>query len=50
MDLDEESIRIIKEKLHEANGKIKVSLEERQRNLDARINDKGGPAGAAKKK
>jgi 3'-phosphoadenosine 5'-phosphosulfate (PAPS) 3'-phosphatase len=40
MALDDESRRIIKEKLEEANNRIKVALEERQKNLDSKIGDK----------
>lgn len=38
LQLDDESTRIIKEKLQEAQGKIKLGLEQRQANLDAKIN------------
>lgn len=44
MNLDEDSRRIIKEKLEEANNKIKNALEDRQRNLDSKLGDKGGAA------
>lgn len=36
--LDDESKRIIKDKLNEASAKIKQGLEQRQANLDAKIN------------
>jgi len=36
--LDEETARIVKEKLLDANNKIKQGLEQRQTNLDAKIN------------
>jgi hypothetical protein len=42
MDLDEESFKIIKDKLYEANNKIKSSLENRQQNLDSRLQEKQG--------
>ena len=45
LNLDEESRRIIKDKLDEANNRIKLALEDRQKNLDAKI--QGGAAGAA---
>jgi TRAP-type C4-dicarboxylate transport system substrate-binding protein len=48
MNLDEESRKIIREKLNEANDKIKNALEERQKNLDAKL--AGGAAAAAPKK
>lgn len=48
MNLDEESRRIIKDKLLEANEKIKLALEDRQKNLDAKL--AGGAAAAAPKK
>jgi len=38
LQLDDESTRIIKEKLQEAQSKIKQGLEQRQTNLDAKIN------------
>ena len=41
---------IIKEKLEEANSKIKVVLEERQKNLDIKIAGGGAAAAGAKKK
>eukprot|EP00349_Pseudokeronopsis_sp_Brazil_P002717 CAMPEP_0202960632 /NCGR_PEP_ID=MMETSP1396-20130829/4787_1 /ASSEMBLY_ACC=CAM_ASM_000872 /TAXON_ID= /ORGANISM="Pseudokeronopsis sp., Strain Brazil" /LENGTH=44 /DNA_ID= /DNA_START= /DNA_END= /DNA_ORIENTATION= len=41
MNLDEESLRIIKEKLNVANTKIKGALEDRQKNLDSKLGDKG---------
>lgn len=50
LKLDEESRRIIKEKLEEANSKIKVVLEERQKNLDIKIAGGGAAAAGAKKK
>ncbi|CDW89368.1 UNKNOWN [Stylonychia lemnae] len=50
MNLDEDSRRIIKEKLEEANSKIKNALEDRQRNLDSKLGDKGGAAAGQKKK
>lgn len=37
LNMDEETRKIVKEKLHEANGRIKVNLEERQRNLDSKL-------------
>lgn len=48
LNLDDESRRIIKEKLHEANHRIKSTLEERQKNLDSKLSEK--PTAAAKKK
>jgi hypothetical protein len=48
MQLDDESRKIIKEKLEEANGKVKFALEERQKNLDAKL--AGGAGAAAPKK
>ena len=50
MHLDEESKKIIKEKLEEANNKIKFALEDRQKNLDAKIAGGGAAAAGAKKK
>lgn len=50
MHLDEESKKIIKEKLEEANNKIKFALEERQKNLDTKIAGGGAAAAGAKKK
>ena len=50
MNLDEDSKKIIKEKLEEANHKIKTALEDRQRNLDSKLGDKGGAAPGQKKK
>lgn len=47
MNLDDESRRIIKEKLEEANNRIKSALDDRQRNLDSKL---GNQAGAAPKK
>jgi hypothetical protein len=41
--LDDDSRRIIKEKLEEANGKIKQALEDRQKNLDSKLGEKGAP-------
>lgn len=38
MDLDDDSKRIIKDKLFEASTKIKQGLEQRQANLEAKIN------------
>lgn len=35
--LDEESLRIIKLKLHEAHSKIRTGLDQRQANLDAKL-------------
>jgi hypothetical protein len=46
MDLDEESKRVIRDKLVEASNKIKQGLEQRQANLEAKIN----AAAPAKKK
>lgn len=46
MNLDEESLRIVKEKLMTANIKIKNALEDRQKNLDSKLGEKAG----AKKK
>ena len=46
MNLDEESLRIIKEKLMAANNKIKQALEDRQKNMDTKLGEKPG----AKKK
>ena len=48
MNLDEESRRIIKEKLDEANQRVKGALEDRQKNLDAKL--AGGAGAPAKKK
>ena len=52
LNLDDESRRIIKDKLEEANSRIKIALEERQKNLDVKIQGGGAAAGAgaAKKK
>ena len=50
MALDEESRRIIREKLDEANQKIKLALEERQKNLDVKLAGGAGAAGPPKKK
>jgi hypothetical protein len=47
LNLDEESRRILREKLEEASNRIKSALEDRQRNLDSKLGDK---AGGAKKK
>jgi len=44
MNLDEESMRIIKEKLEEASNRVKQALDDRQKNLDSKLSDKGGPA------
>lgn len=41
MNLDDDSRRIVKEKLEEANNRIKQALEDRQKNLDSRLGDKG---------
>lgn len=41
MNLDEDSRRIIKEKLEEANNRIKTALDDRQKNLDSKLGDKG---------
>jgi TRAP-type C4-dicarboxylate transport system substrate-binding protein len=46
IDLDEESRKIIKEKLEEANNRIRNALEDRQKNLDSKL---ANPAGAKKK-
>jgi hypothetical protein len=46
MNLDEESLRIVKDKLMHANNKIKNALEDRQKNLDSKLGEKQG----AKKK
>eukprot|EP00347_Sterkiella_histriomuscorum_P016982 403351110 len=43
MNIDDESRRIIKEKLEEANGRIKNALEDRQKNLDSKLGDKNAP-------
>ena len=44
MNLDEESMRIIKEKLLEANDRVKQALEDRQKNLDSKMaGDKNAP-------
>ena len=43
LNLDEESRRILKEKLEEASNRIKLALDDRQRNLDSKLGDKGGP-------
>ena len=48
LNLDTESRRIIREKLDEANQKIKFALEERQKNLDVKL--AGGAGAAAPKK
>jgi len=48
MSLDDESRRIIRDKLDEANHKIKLALEERQKNLDTKL--AGGAGAAAQKK
>ena len=45
MNLDDDSRRIIKEKLEEANNRIKFALEDRQKNLDSKMGDKTGTAG-----
>lgn len=37
MNLDDESRRIIKEKLEEASQKVKLAIEERQKNLDGKL-------------
>ena len=50
MNLDDESRRIIREKLDEANQKIKLTLEERQKNLDTKLAGGAGAAGPPKKK
>ena len=51
MSLDEESRRIIREKLDEANQKVKFALDERQKNLDVKLaGGAGAAAGAPKKK
>lgn len=49
MNLDEESKRIIKEKLEEANNKIKTALEDRQKNLDNKLAGGIGSLTAKKK-
>lgn len=50
LNLDEESRRIIKDKLEEANQRIKGALDDRQKNLDAKIQGGAGGAAAPKKK
>ncbi len=50
MHLDEESNKIIKEKLEEANNKIKLALEDRQKNLNTKIAGGSAAAAGAKKK
>jgi len=50
LNLDDESRRIIKDKLEEANQRIKGALEDRQKNLDAKIQGGAGGAAAPKKK
>ena len=51
MNLDEESRRIIREKLDEANHKVKFALDERQKNLDVKLaGGAGAAAGPPKKK
>ena len=49
MNLDEESRRIIRDKLEEANNKVKQALEDRQKNLDTKLAGGAGAAAAKKK-
>ena len=48
LHLDEESRKIIKEKLDEAHNKVKFALDERQKNLDAKLT--GNLTATSKKK
>ena len=44
MNLDDETRRIIKEKLDEAKHKVNYALDERQKNLDSKLaGDKNAP-------
>lgn len=44
MNLDDETRRIIKEKLEEAKNRVHNALDERQRNLDSKLaGDKNAP-------
>lgn len=50
MNLDDESSRIIKEKLQEAQDRIRQALEDRQKQLDSKLAGGGGANTAMAKK